>query len=93
MQSVNIKRYVDFKVYSVTKIKNKYGFRIKLIYEDGSSFYQQKSGFPNSRVANKERDKMISELGSGRYVTQTKVTVKDFFIFWLEEQKTRLKHS
>ena len=33
---INNSRYIDFKVYEVTKIKNKYGFRIKLIFSDGT---------------------------------------------------------
>ena len=34
---LNTQRYVDWKVYNVTPIKNKYGFRVKLIYADGTS--------------------------------------------------------
>ena len=37
MQLVDVNRYVDYKVYNVTKIKNKYGFRVKLIYFELSS--------------------------------------------------------
>ena len=37
-------RYVDWKVYNVTPIKNKYGFHVKLIYADGTSTIQQ-SGY------------------------------------------------
>ena len=31
MEISESKRYIDYKVYDVMKIKNKYGFRIKLI--------------------------------------------------------------
>ena len=29
-------RYIDYKIYNVTKIKNKYGFRIVLILDDNT---------------------------------------------------------
>ena len=32
----SVKKYIDFKVYSVTRIKNKYGFRIVFTLSDNS---------------------------------------------------------
>ena len=94
MQLDEIQRYVDYNVYNVTKIKNKYGFRIKLIYSDGREIFQQKSGYASMRIANKERDKMVAELASGKYVVKEKIYVKDFFIHWLEEEiKPRVTES
>lgn len=34
MEISGAKRYIDYKVYDVMKIKNKYGFRIKLIFDN-----------------------------------------------------------
>ena len=42
---LHTQRYVDWKVYNVPPIKNKYGFRVKLIYADGTSTIQQKNGY------------------------------------------------
>ena len=86
MQLVDVNRYVDYKVYNVTKIKNKYGFRVKLIYSDGTESFQQKSGYTSLRLANKERDKIVAELASGKYIVQEKVYVKDFYNHWLEDE-------
>ena len=86
MQLMEVHRYIDYKVYNVTRIKNKYGFRIKLVYSDGSETFQQKSGYANLRMANKERDKIVAELASGKYIAQEKVYVKDFYKHWLEDE-------
>lgn len=86
MQLMEVRRYIDYKVYNVTRIKNKYGFRIKLVYSDGSETFQQKSGYANLRMANKERDKIVAELASGKYIAQEKVYVKDFYKHWLEDE-------
>ena len=91
MEIVNSKRYIDYKVYEVTPIKNKYGFRVKLIFDDSTELVQQKSGYTSKREAKNERDKIIGELYSGTYIVQTKLTVRDFYIFWLEnEMKIRI---
>ena len=91
MEIVNNKRYIDYKVYEVTPIKNKYGFRVKLIFDDNTELVQQKSGYTSKREAKNERDKIIGELYSGTYIVQTKLTVRDFYIFWLEnEMKIRI---
>lgn len=86
MEIVNNKRYTDYKVYEVTSIKNKYGFRVKLIFDDNSELVQQKSGYTSKREAKNERDRIIGELYSGTYVVQAKLTVRDFYIFWLENE-------
>lgn len=78
------KRYIDFQVYNVTTIKGKYGFRIKLIMADGGIKFQQKSGYKTNKIANKERDKVIGELSSGKYVIEENIRLKTFLIDWLE---------
>lgn len=84
MQLLDIKRYVEFKVYNVTKIDGKYGFRYKLIYTDGTESIKQKGGFFGKRIAKEERDNLIAELASGRYVIEDATKTKDFLIDWLE---------
>lgn len=84
MQLLDVKRYVEFKVYNVTKINNKYGFRFKLVYADGSESVKQKSGYDGKRIAKEERDNLIAELASGRYVIEDAMKTKDFLIEWLE---------
>ncbi|MBO5138085.1 MAG: site-specific integrase [Bacilli bacterium] len=81
------KKYIDFKVYSVTTIKKKYGFRIVLIYEDMEDLTIQRSGFSTKKEANAARDIVITELHNGTFIVQDKVKVKDFFIYWLEKVK------
>ena len=79
------KQYIDFKVYSVTKIKKKYGFRVKLIYDDNSKNIIQKSGFKTQKEANNVRDITITELHNGTFVICDSINVKNFFTYWLEK--------
>lgn len=81
------KKYIDFKVYSVTKIKKKYGFRIILIYDDGSEVPTQRSGYATKKEANEARNIAITELHNGTFVVQNKVNVKTYFTYWLEKVK------
>ena len=48
-------RYIDYKIYNVTKIKNKYGFRILLTLDDNTERTVQHSGFDKKDIAEKER--------------------------------------
>lgn len=83
---LKLQQFVDWKVYNVTSIKKKYGYRVLLIYADGSEISQQKSGFETKKAANADRDKTIGELYSGTYVVYANVKVKDFMLFWLEKE-------
>ena len=83
---LKLQQFVDWKVYNVTPIKNKFGYRVVLIYADGTKIPQQKSGFATKKAANTDRDKMLGELYSGTYVVYTSVRVKDFMLFWLEKE-------
>lgn len=80
-----LENYIDHKVYGVTKIKNSYGFRIELIYGDGSSAVQQKSGFAKKAEANRFRDQVAGELHSGKYIVYGNIKVRDFLRHWVEE--------
>lgn len=83
---LKLQQFVDWKVYNVTPIKNKFGYRVVLIYADGTKIPQQKSGFATKKAANTDRDKTLGELYSGTYVVYTSVKVKDFMLFWLEKE-------
>ena len=56
------KVYVDYTLYSVIKLKDKYGFRIKLYFNDGTDDIIQMGGFNKKGDATKERDKVASQL-------------------------------
>lgn len=81
----SVKKYIDFKVYSVTRIKNKYGFRIVFTLSDNSLSVRQKSGFSTKKEANRFRDIVIIELYNGTFVMDDRVTTEDFMTYWLEE--------
>ena len=48
---LKLQQFVDWKVYNVTPIKNKFGYRVVLIYADGTKIPQQKSGFATKKAA------------------------------------------
>ena len=50
---LHTQRYVDWKVYNVTPIKNKYGFRVKLIYADGTSTFSKRVGIHRRKQQNR----------------------------------------
>ena len=81
------RKYINFKVYSVTKIKKKYGFRIILIYDDGSETPTQRSGYGTKKEANEARNIVITELHNGTFVVQNKINVKIYFTYWLKKVK------
>lgn len=83
---LKMQQYVDWKIYNVTKIKNGFGYRVVLIYMDGTKISQQKSGFSTKKVASADRDKTMGELYAGTYVVYSNVKVRDFMEFWLEDE-------
>lgn len=85
--AIEQRKYVNFKVYSVTKIKKKYGYRIILIYEDGTEVPTQRSGYATKKEANDARNITITELYNGTFVISNKVNVKTYFAYWLEKVK------
>ena len=85
MKKFDFKKYVEFKVYSVTTIKKGYGFRVLLKFADGSDTTQQHAGFSSKREANAQRDEIIGQLHAGTYIVYGKIKVADFMEFWLEE--------
>ena len=84
--------YIDYKVYNITKIKKKYGFRIVLTLDDGTKRTVQHSGFEKKEIAEKEKCKIIGKLENKTYVVYTNVTVKTYMEYWYEyEAPKRLK--
>ncbi len=77
-------RYIDYKIYNVTKIKNKYGFRIVLTLDDNTERTVQHSGFDKKDIAEKERCKVIGKLENKTYVVYTNVNVKTYLEYWYE---------
>lgn len=77
-------KYIEYKVYNVTKIKKKYGFRVVLILEDNSETTVQHSGFEKKNEAEKEKYKVIAKLEMGTYTVYTNVTVKRYMEYWFE---------
>lgn len=83
--------YIDFKVYGVTTIKKKYGFRITLTYSDGTNKTIQKSGYKTKKEANAKREIAIAELHNNTFVFEKTLNTKEFFTYWLEnEMKPRI---
>ncbi len=85
-------RYIDYKIYNVTKIKNKYGFRIILYLDDNSTRTVQHSGFEKKEKAERERCSVIGQLENRTYTIYTDITVKTYFEYWFEfKAKNRIK--
>lgn len=88
-----IARYVDYKVYNITKIKSKYGFRVVLILEGNTKRVVQHSGFEKKEQAEKERCKVISQLENRSYVVYTDVTVKTYMEYWFDYKAPKRLNS
>lgn len=80
----DFKKYVGYKVYSVTTIKNGYGFRVLLTFADETTMTQQHSGFKSKKAANSERDEVVGQLHNGTYIVYGKIKVADYLDYWLE---------
>ncbi len=80
-----LSQYVEYHVSSVIQLKDKYGYRVELIFMDGSKVQQQKGGFSTKKEAELARDRTVGELYAGTYVVNDSVKVAEFMNFWLEE--------
>ncbi len=80
-----LSQYVEYHVSSVIPLKDKYGYRVELIFMDGSKVQQQKGGFSTRKEAELARDKTVGELYVGTYVVNDSVKVAEFMNFWLDE--------
>ena len=81
----DFKKYVDYKVYSVTTIKKGYGFRAVLRFADDTFVTQQHAGFKTKKEANAGRDEVVGQLHHGTYIVYGKIKVADFMEYWLED--------
>jgi len=90
----NQKNYIDYKVYKTTQIRDKYGFRIVLIFSDDTTQTIQRSGFRTKKEVKDFRNQTIVELHNGTFVIEKGVSVQEFFIDWLENEiKPRVTYS
>lgn len=81
MESKNI---VSHKVYNVIKIRNKYGFRVFLKFDDGTEEVRQFSGIKTKKEAEVEREKIIAQLVTKTFIVYKKQLVSEFLTEWLE---------
>lgn len=88
------KTYVDYKVYSVIRLKNRYGFKVKLIYNDGTENIKQIGGFTKKSLANEERDNTIAQLKNHTFVIEQKIKFNEFSTYWLENvMKEKIRYN
>ena len=85
LDSILKREYIDYKLYSVTKLKNKYGFRIKLIFNDGTETIQQIGGFNKKCEANLERDRIATQLLNHTFIVQPKIKFEEYIRYWLNK--------
>ena len=81
-KTFDFKKYVEYKVYSVTTIKKGYGFRVLLTFADESTKTQQHAGFTTKREANAFRDEVIGQLHTGTYIVYGKIRVEFMVSGW-----------
>lgn len=85
--------YINWKIYSVTRIKGKYGFRIKLDYNN-ETIVQQKSGFSTKKMAEERRNTVIAELTNHSYVMYSNIKISEFYDYWLNEvMKPKIEYN
>ncbi len=68
---------------SVTPVKGKYCFRFTLKFADGTVEQRQIGGYDKKGDCLKERERVIAQLYNHEYAAHPRVTVKEFFDFWL----------
>ena len=77
-------KYIDYKIYNVTTIKKKYGFRVKLLLEDNTEKEVQHAGFEKKNLAEKERNKIIGQLENKTYVVYNNISVEEYLKYWFK---------
>jgi len=82
----NVENYTDWSIGTIIRLKDRdnYGYRVTLIYADGSKLVQQKSGFNTKKEAVDARYKTISELVGGTYVVESRLRLDSFLNDWLQ---------
>lgn len=86
MLNMELQNYIDWNVQSVFKRidRNKFAYRVVLIFQDGTKKTKLCSGFATKKEAEEARKITIGELVNGTYVVNDNVKVKDFLEYWLE---------
>ena len=79
------RKYVNYNIFSVMKLKDKYGFRVKLFFNDGSEEIRQFGGHKKKKDAEIERNKKIVQLENHTFVVIPKIKFKDYINYWLEK--------
>lgn len=79
------RRYISYTVYSVTRLKNKYGFRVKLFFNDETEVIRQFGGHSKKKDAEKERNQKIVQLENHTFVVIPNVKFKEYITYWLEK--------
>lgn len=82
---MDMKNIIEHKVYNVIKLKNKFGFRVLLQFDDGTKEIRQFSGFSTKKEANSEREQIIAQLVTKKFIVSKKQLVSNFLIEWLEK--------
>ena len=93
MEELFEKEYVDYILYSVIKLKSRYGFKIKLLYADGSFRIIQEGGFSNRKKANDYKNIVAAQLYNRTYVVVKNVKVKDFYKYWYEKRVNTFRYN
>lgn len=79
-----MKNIINHKVYNVTQIKKKFGFRVQLQYDDHTEEVRQFAGYTTKKEANSEREKIIAQLVTKTFIVSKKQLLSDFLVDWLE---------
>ena len=83
LTKLDLRPYREYKISDVMKIKGKLGFRVTLVYDDGTEKECQHSGFSSKSTATKNRNRIIAQLENGIYVAHRDVKIKDFLTYWV----------
>lgn len=81
---MEMKNIAEHKVYNIIKVKNKYGFRVLLRFDDGTEEIRQFSGFDSKKDANSEKERIIAQLVTKTFIIPKKQSVSSFLTEWLE---------
>ncbi len=92
-EQIRYKEYEDHKVKKVQKIKNGYGFRIELFFDDGTKKVQQRAGFKNKREADDARSVAIAQLKEHTYLTYGNILAKDYLEHWIEGYIRKIRNN
>ncbi|MCD7737107.1 MAG: site-specific integrase [Lachnospiraceae bacterium] len=86
MFELKLQNYIDWNVKPVFKRKerDRYAYRVVLIFEDGSKHIKQHSGFMTKKEAEDARKITMGELSTRTYIINDNVRLEEFLEYWLE---------